>query len=257
MCAPVVQVVARILSSFAEAIPLLSATSHPTLNEAVPVYNYVFNDIEDFLGLYRSSPSGQEKAAIIDACGPANGNVLRCALMAAHDKLRAYYSETWAAMYEIALVLDPRLRTAYFKANGWEESLVTRARNAVLRAMQAYAATEVPPSDSPSDIEARLGRIRGHIFGGVREAQPREVTELDHYLAGSVADANTDILKWWSQHASTYPRLARVARDYLAIPASSVPAERVFSGGSDMITHKQGPLHEHTIQDCVCLDSWM
>ena len=221
----------------------------------MPVYNCVFNDMEDFLGRCNDLPSGRERAAVINACGPANRSILRRALEAAHAKLRTYYGLTRAGMYNIALILDPRLRMAYSRANRWEARFVTGAKRAVLEAMRAYG-TEAPSPDS-SEIEARLGRMRGQIFGGLKEGQAQEESELGHYLAGPTADAETGVLQWWAQHASMYPRLARIARDYLAIPATSVPAERVFSSGSDLITKKRGSLSEDIIRFCICLSSWL
>jgi hypothetical protein len=57
-------------------------------------------------------------------------------------------------------------------------------------------------------------------------------------------------------HELEYPHLARMARDYLAIPASSVPVERIFSGGTDLITPTRCRLSEDTIKYCMCLKSW-
>ena len=57
-------------------------------------------------------------------------------------------------------------------------------------------------------------------------------------------------------HELEYPHLARMARDYLAIPASSVPVERIFSGGTDLITPTRSRLSEDTIKYCMCLKSW-
>jgi hypothetical protein len=37
-----------------------------------------------------------------------------------------------------------------------------------------------------------------------------------------------DPLAWWKTQAETYPRLTALARNVLAIPATSTPAERVF-----------------------------
>jgi hypothetical protein len=84
-----------------------------------------------------------------------------------------------------------------------------------------------------------------------------EESELERYLAAPTIDIHTDILGWWKQNAGAYPRLARIARDYLAIPATSAPAERVFSCGADLIAKKRGSLSEDTIQACMCLDSWL
>jgi hypothetical protein len=70
---------------------------------------------------------------------------------------------------------------------------------------------------------------------------------------GQTAGGGADALEWWKRHSDEYPNLARIARDYLAIPATSAPAERVFSGGADLITDKRGLLKEDTIQACMCL----
>ena len=77
-------------------------------------------------------------------------------------------------------------------------------------------------------------------------------TELERYLAAPPIKRTEDILGWWKHHQEEYPCLARIARDYLAIPATSVPAERVFSRGTDLITDKRGSLNEDIIEACVC-----
>ena len=41
--------------------------------------------------------------------------------------------------------------------------------------------------------------------------------ELDTYLAQPV-EATADPLKWWTERAAIFPRLSRMARDYLSIP---------------------------------------
>lgn len=49
---------------------------------------------------------------------------------------------------------------------------------------------------------------------GMTQAQD----ELEHYLA-TEHDRNVDnAIEWWIDHRSTYPRLSRMARDFLTIP---------------------------------------
>jgi hypothetical protein len=47
-----------------------------------------------------------------------------------------------------------------------------------------------------------------------------------------------------------------MARDHLAIPATSAASERVFSNGSDIITKKRNRLSPPTIRYLLCLRNW-
>ena len=44
--------------------------------------------------------------------------------------------------------------------------------------------------------------------------------ELRRYLQSDLEDIK-DAVAWWHEHRSTYPRLSRMALDYLAIPGKS------------------------------------
>jgi hAT family C-terminal dimerisation region/Domain of unknown function (DUF4413) len=249
-----VQTIAGILSSFAHAAPQLSATSRPTLNETLPMYNYVFDNLEDFCGACMGQPCGREKAALIDACSPASKDVLRRALNKAHDKLRKYYSTSYADMYAIVLVLDPRYKMAYFEAHGWESTWMTWAKDAIARAVRAYGAGGLPTD--VGDDEEYAGQMQEHIFRPIKRRRLQEADELTGYLAEPVIDDKADVLGWWRENAGRYPVLARIARDYLAIPASSASSERAFSGGADLVVKKRGSLNGDTIRACTCLSSW-
>jgi len=47
-----------------------------------------------------------------------------------------------------------------------------------------------------------------------------------------------------------------MARDYLAIPASSAPSERVFSVGGDIVTKKRNRIGGDNLRYLLCLRSW-
>jgi hypothetical protein len=247
-------VVARLLGIFDEATRALSATNYPTLNRAVPVYNYLFNKLEDFRDA--CDDDARENATTIGQCSPAVKDALKNAIQAAHDKLRTYYGQAWADMYAIAVILDPRLKTNYYRANKWERHLVAQSKNALLRAVEAYGTGEEPRSGQ-ADAVVHLGRMDQEIFQDWKRRRVEEECEMKSYLAIRTASPGENVLEWWKYHSGEYPCLARIARDYLAIPATSVPAERVFSGGADLVTDKRGSLNEDTIQACICLSSWL
>ena len=56
------------------------------------------------------------------------------------------------------------------------------------------------------------------------------------------------------RHQFAYPTLARLARKYLAIPASSAASERVFLAAANVVTKKRNKLGDETVDALVFLD---
>jgi len=53
--------------------------------------------------------------------------------------------------------------------------------------------------------------------------------ELMDYFRTTPREYDSDPLAWWKSQASDFPHVARAARTVLSIPASSAPAECIFS----------------------------
>jgi hypothetical protein len=66
----------------------------------------------------------------------------------------------------------------------------------------------------------------------------------------------TDVLKFWASKQYQYPILAAIAKDHLAIPATSAESERVFSVGGDIVTKKRNRLSPSTLRYLICLRNW-
>ena len=52
-----------------------------------------------------------------------------------------------------------------------------------------------------------------------------DFTEIERYLA-LPCDENVEVLLWWQAHSVEFPVLSLMARDYLAIQATSVACEQ-------------------------------
>ena len=61
------------------------------------------------------------------------------------------------------------------------------------------------------------------------------------------------MFNWWNLRKDEYPCMAAAARDYLAIPASEVSCERLFSGGRDMVGLRRFSLHVDTMRQLSIL----
>jgi hypothetical protein len=53
--------------------------------------------------------------------------------------------------------------------------------------------------------------------------------QLQAYMQVQQVPNDTDPLMWWKQHQQEFPDLTRMARQYLAVPATSASPERFFS----------------------------
>jgi hypothetical protein len=57
-----------------------------------------------------------------------------------------------------------------------------------------------------------------------------------------------DPLAWWRVHKIVYPRMARLAREYLSITGSSSSPERIFSCSGEVCTQDRQALAPKTIE---------
>jgi hypothetical protein len=81
--------------------------------------------------------------------------------------------------------------------------------------------------------------------------------ELTVYLSEPrVKNFEEDILKWWKTNQIRFPVLSRIARDYLAAQATSVPSERGFSKSGLTVTDLRNSLNPETLRCLMCLHSW-
>jgi hypothetical protein len=71
------------------------------------------------------------------------------------------------------------------------------------------------------------------------------------------ANIKFDILAWWKLNASRFPVLARLARDVLAIPVSTVASESAFSTGGRVLDDFRASLTPFMVQVLVCSQDWL
>ena len=88
----------------------------------------------------------------------------------------------------------------------------------------------------------------------------------------SPTELTLDPLRWWADRQVIYPRLSRMARDYLSVPgkfsflliiifliislATSVDVERVFSKGHLILSHVRNRLSVESTRVVMCLNNW-
>ncbi|KAH9673290.1 BED-type domain-containing protein [Citrus sinensis] len=83
-------------------------------------------------------------------------------------------------------------------------------------------------------------------------------TEFELYLEESTLPSTSqfDILSWWKNNQGKYPILAKIARDFLAIPVSTVASESAFSTGGRHLSPHRSRLQPSTVEALVCTQNW-
>ena len=77
--------------------------------------------------------------------------------------------------------------------------------------------------------------------------------ELLQYLADKPRD--TQQLLWWKTNEHRFSRLAKVARSWLCIPATSTPSERLFSKAGSVVSKKRNSLKPKNVDVILFLNS--
>ncbi|KAF5324406.1 hypothetical protein D9619_011183 [Psilocybe cf. subviscida] len=241
----------RVLKIFKDATKFFSR-SMPNIANVIPSMDL----IDERLTTIAADVSGKWTLAI------------QAAATVAKKLLNKYYSATdLSEIYRIAMILHPKRKLQYFIDAGWTEAWLVTARELVEdKFNELYASRRVssvaPRTPSPNKPSATLSDLEDdddNIFDNMDRLQPvaSEETQdkLAQYLAAPVEKVS-DGLKWWTARKQMYPRLSRMALDYLSIPPTSVDVERVFSQGRIELSHLRNCLSAQTVRATMCVGAW-
>ncbi|OJA08716.1 hypothetical protein AZE42_07093 [Rhizopogon vesiculosus] len=143
------------------------------------------------------------------------------------------------------MVLHPQHKLSYFnKAAQWEDDWIKTAEQLVREEFErSYLSVDVDSDlGCGEDVLESNGDIwmNDNIFDNLPVlTAPKPInlsSELDLYLSTDAEHA-TNPIAWWHERQKLFPRLSRMAIDYLTIPATPVDVERLFSRGRLILSH--------------------
>ena len=85
------------------------------------------------------------------------------------------------------------------------------------------------------------------------EALDIEITKYKDIKLTKEEKKKLNVLDWWKSHAMIYPRLFTAAISMLHIPATSVPAERIFSLAGHVVRLRRSKLLPTNVNKFVFL----
>jgi hypothetical protein len=182
------------------------------------------------------------------------------------EKLDEYHNMLHSTTHAgIATICDPRFNYSVFQVvlpssaeDRKRQKLRTNMKDCYHRYLQreqAIRRSEVQEKPTPAtqNAENEEELSDAELYRNA-PAIPETETELERYLKQERVPRDVHIYQYSKQY--DYPIVACIARDYLAIPATSAPAECVFNQGGDIITKKRNRLTGDSIRMIVCLKSW-
>ena len=182
------------------------------------------------------------------------------------DLKSRYEQEEQMKLVMKACFLDPRFKAVPFSDIEMTTQIQTEliAESVTLaqsRLDNADDETPPPPkkqntTDGLSDLLREMSQKYKASSLNVERHDSKEVMaerEVTRYLQVANVDPDGNPLSWWQQFASVYPMLAPLARRYLAIPATSVPSERLFSGCGQIVTPHRNRLSQESVNKMIFL----
>lgn len=156
-------------------------------------------------------------------------------------------------------ILDPRIKGELIPDSLNSESFLDEARTHFMRnysishfssMSSGYNAPEIEDGGSVSFAEEIARKKR-------RTSMSSATDELTQYLSEAPAPIPTDVLEWWKVNSTRYPRLSVMARDFLAVQATSVVPEELFCSKGDEIDKQRLCMPHESTQPVLCIKSWI
>lgn len=218
-----------------ESTKVVCKSSEVTVSMIVPLYNTVLDHLDEGMR--------------------SNNDKMKRAAEAASSKMLKYYNRT-SNTYSIATVLDPRFNIAYYKATANNDNCEDprKIEELVVDKIKSNYNQFITEHHPGSSLGSKNDFISS-IFSA-SSAFAEESPEWKRYCSLQSESKNVDPLAWWKVHQDKYPALAKMAKDYLAIPATSVNSERAFSSSGQTVTCNRYSLSNPVIRALQCLKSW-
>ncbi|XP_012573533.1 zinc finger BED domain-containing protein DAYSLEEPER isoform X1 [Cicer arietinum] len=174
-------------------------------------------------------------------------------------KARNYINQVCNIFTYMTAILDPRIKGELIPDSLNSQSFLEEARTHFIRnysvnhlslMSSGYNAQEIEDGGNVSFAEEIARKKR-------RTNMTSATDELTQYLSEAPAPIATDVLEWWKINSARYPRLSVMARDFLAVQATSVVPEELFCGKGDEIDKQRFCMQHDSTQAILCIKSWI
>ena len=239
----VIEDILPILEPLAEITEVLGKENEPTGSSVYVLIKNVFTHVLcSELGdscvlkeLKLKIKEGLQKRFKVDHNGDPEDNVLNSPLL-------------------MASLLDPRYKSLIGRdvLSQEQRDVLHKSLIASVGTLASCQSVKVEEEDNhpPTKKCKILDALKGDVIDLSKDCSDSSVEfELECYLKESVTVSEP--LMWWKLCASKFPRIAKVAKVFLAIPATSISSERTFSVAGLTVNSLRSSLDPDTVDQIV------
>ncbi|KAE8736943.1 hypothetical protein FOCC_FOCC017600 [Frankliniella occidentalis] len=164
---------------------------------------------------------------------------------------------------KVAAFFDPTFRSFRNMLTDMEKTEVYDCVRGLLAELDAAAEDAADVADADPDSDSATAppakRAKYDPYAAFRDEESAVLSVADEVKAyldeplGEYDKADPKPLAWWQRRADKFPRLVRLARRYLIIPASSAESERTFSDAGWILNKRRKNLDMCVVDDLLFL----
>ena len=170
------------------------------------------------------------------------------------DELNRRYqptsSEIFGSTAAFSTILDPRYKRLPFFNSEQRKTAKDALESRLDEIPLKLPSRNQSESDSAPSKRQRTESSLDFLMCYSPEKQEQD-DELDRYLA---CKCDSKPLVWWKEHEKDFPRIALIAKKVLAVPATSVPSERIFSAAGLLVNKLRNRLSSALVDKIIFLN---
>ncbi|ODM86539.1 Zinc finger BED domain-containing protein 4 [Orchesella cincta] len=160
--------------------------------------------------------------------------------------------------YIIASILDPRLKSSLFQLK-WDVTKelkldIPNREVAVGYVIDAYdQEMSLAITDDSRRRKGSHNPRQREFLEALELDKNQDKSEIDFYLEELASDQSACPLEYWKINCKRFPVLGRIARKFLAIPATSAGVERIFSVSGAIARARRSKISTKKIAELLML----
>ncbi len=237
----VLESISKALSPVSELTDFLSGENHITVSSIIPILHNLKTKV--------LLPSEDDTTLTKD---------IKKAIV---NDLQARYTDA-SVLYLLstATFLDPRFKLEYSNCadkNSVKKSIEEQAKEFI----DASNPTQTTPVQAAAPPPSKKKKMCIFLKKSQEEQssslspEERISKEIESYLSCPILDVESNVspLKWWKDHATSYPTLSKLAVKILCVCATSCASERLFSTSGHIVTPARASLNPEKVNMLVFL----